>query len=152
MKKALIIVALLSASYSSVQCMDEGQTPLLSLEQHSQSNSPPYQPAASAPRDDQHDQMERRLPQANDVYMTYQEWWDQHKVPADIRSKSMREQEAWMMEKKLADARRQEEGQRREKAQLVKQLEKNINDEKGSCFVYGACAACIVCKLLTGTP
>lgn len=151
MKKALIIVGLLSVSCASVQCMDEERKPLLAQEDE---NPPPYYPPVAP---GYHNQMGSRQPQGNDTYMTYQEWWDKHDVPAEIQSKSVREQETWMAERRAeAIQKRQQEQEKLKKQQkTIEALEEYGNkaeNEQKSYFAYGACAACVVFKILSGTP
>ena len=145
MKKALLFACLLSVSCASVQCMEEERKPLLF-----QDDPPPY--AASAPHNDGGDPMAARRPQGNDVYMTYQEWWNQHNVPANVQSRSVREQEAWMAAKKHADAQRQEEERQELIQKIIKKKDKEVSDAGQSGCAFGMCVACVLIKILSGTP
>lgn len=126
MKKALIIIGVLGTSYTAnVHCMEEAF-------KFTDNENPPayFEPQASAP---QHDVINRH-PQGNDVYMTYQEWWERNNVPRDVRNKSVREQAEWVVERNAA--RQQEE------------------ENKTGCsgFLGGVCAACCIMKVLAGIP
>jgi|GEM_PF-5020766 hypothetical protein len=129
---------------------EEERKPLLSQDVNPPAYYPPTAPAV-------YNQMGSRQPQGNDTYMTYQEWWDKHNVPADIQSKSVREQETWMAERRAESLQRRQREQEKlkEQQETIQELQKyatKAKSEQQSCFAYGACAACVVFKILSGTP
>jgi ribosomal 30S subunit maturation factor RimM len=85
------------------------------------------------------------VPEDNDTYMTYGQWWKEDSVPEAIRQKSIREQEEWRAVHAL------EVSQARAKARQAKfnealkkereRLEKAADDDfyKGACIGGSAC-------------
>lgn len=131
MKRTLIMFGLLSAVYLNVQCMDEAFQPFY--------QEPPAYSAvpASAPQDEAVSGLQNRVPQATDIYMTYQEWWEQNDVPRNVRSQSVQAQATWMAEKN---------------ARLVRKQEEDAGGNGCVGFGCGVFAACIVMKTLAGLP
>lgn len=123
MKYALIIGAL-SISFASVYCMEEEEL---------KKNAPPtyYQAPITT-------SAAATIPQGTDTYMTYREFWDNNKVPQDVRQKSVRAQEEW---RAAEIAQKIQQRAQREEAML----EQARKDGEDNGYYKGACVASAFC-------